>query len=162
MMNKNNKCRSLKQWLLEIIGNRFSIDADWIQDHIANCPKCRRRVLHLGKVEVALSLLKTQPHQLDLLSRANTQALGILKHSLRNAPKAGKLKTMQPEPGFAERYGKYVRPSANAAACLAILILAKIGVFESMQRFDKEGQKVVRQYYATHLDKETTDEIFTS
>jgi hypothetical protein len=159
--HKNTVCRSMRLWLRHIIGGRFSIEAGWIQDHLAHCPRCRERILPLGRVEMAMSLLKTQPHQLDLLMRANTKAIGMLKHSLRNAPKADKLKGARPEPTFAERYGKYVRPTANAAACLALLVLAKIGIFESMKRFDQESQKTIHQYYAKNVGSELADEIFT-
>jgi hypothetical protein len=158
--HKNTVCRSLRLWLGQIIGSRLNIEAGWIQDHLAHCPRCRERILPLGRVEVAMSLLKTQPHQLDLLMRANTKAIGMLKHSLRNAPKAAKLKIMRPEPNFAERYAKYVRPTVNAAACLALLVLAKIGIFESMSQFEQQGQKAIHQYYAKNLGNETADEIF--
>jgi hypothetical protein len=109
-----------------------------------------------------MSLLKTQPHQLDLLMRANTKAIGMLKHSLQNAPKSAKLRVMRPEPNFAERYAKYVRPTANAAACLTLLVLAKIGIFESMDRFEQESKKTIHQYYAKNLGNEMADEIFKS
>ena len=158
--HKNTVCRRLRLWLGQIIGSRLNIEAGWIQEHLANCPRCRERILPLGRVEMAMSLLKTQPHQLDLLMRANTKAIGVLKHSLRNAPKAAKLKVMRPEPAFAERYAKYVRPTANAAACLALLVLAKIGIFESMNLFEQQSQKTIHQYYVKNVGSELADEIF--
>jgi hypothetical protein len=158
--HKNTVCRRMRLWLGNIIGSRLNIEAGWIQDHLVHCPRCRARILPLGRVEMAMSLLKTQPHQLDLLMRANTKAIGMLKHSLRIAPKAAKLKMMRPEPKFAERYAHYVRPTANAAACLALLVLAKIGIFESMDRFGQESQKTIHQYYAKNLGNEMADEIF--
>src|SRR4030042_5066513 len=95
-------CKRIRYWLYETLRNRFSFDADWVQNHIANCPKCQRRFASVSRVNLALSLVKSQPHKLDLLMRANTQAIGVLKHSLREAPKTQRLKTMQPEPKLLE------------------------------------------------------------
>ena len=136
-------------------------DATWIQGHIANCPKCQRRLASIGKVNLALSVIKSQPHKLDLLSRANSQAIGVLKHSLRNAPRAQKLKTLRPEPKFLESLGKYKYSIGNTAACIAIIFLMKIGIFSSMARFQSDGQKIVKQYYADNLGQEIADEIFS-
>jgi hypothetical protein len=46
------------------------------------------------------------------------------------------------------------------AACVAILVLTKVGVFSSMERFQTEGRKVVRQYYTSQVGKDLTNEIF--
>jgi hypothetical protein len=155
-----NKCKQIRAWLHKAICRRFSIDTGWIQNHIANCPRCRRRLSAVGKVGLALSIIKSQPHKLDLLMRANTQAIGVLRHSLRQAPKAEKLKVCLPEPNLLERWGKYGHTVANVAACIAILLLMKIGVFSSMNKFQTEGKKIIKQYYASHIGKDLTDEIF--
>lgn len=94
--------------------------------------------------------------------RANTQAIGVLKHSVRNAPKARRLKTMLPEPKLFERYSKYKSSIANVAACIAILFLMKTGVFSSMDKFQTEGQKVIKQYYASRVGEEIANEIFSA
>jgi len=161
-LKKNNKCKRIRTWLYEAISTRFSLDADWVQKHIANCPRCRRRMASLGRVNLALSLIKSQSHKLDLLSRANTQAIGVLKHGLREAPKARKLKTAQPEPKLLQKCAKYRHSAANAAACIAILFLMKIGVFSSMDKFQTEGQKAMRQYYASQVGHDIADEIFSA
>ncbi|MHC4462373.1 MAG: hypothetical protein ACYS6W_12900 [Planctomycetota bacterium] len=158
----NKKCGHIRTWLYQAISSRIGFDADWLQHHIANCPRCHRRIVSAGRVNLALSAMKSQPHKLDLLMRANTQAIGVLKHSLRRAPKACKLKAMLPEPKLLTRWGKYAHPAANAVACLAILFLMKIGVFSSMNKFQRQGQKVVKQYYAGHVGQEMADEIFTA
>ncbi len=113
-----------------------------------------------GKVNLALSIVKSQPHRLDLLMRANTQTIGVLKHSLRRAPKAQKLRTILPEPKLLERWGKYRCSAANLAACIAILFLMKIGVFSSMNEFQTQGQKVIRQYYVSQVGEDLADEVF--
>ena len=104
--------------------------------------------------------MKSQPHQHDLLLRANTQAIGVLQNSIRNVPKANELKTMQPEPKLLERCNKYKHSLGNVAACITVLFLMKIGIFSSMDKFQSEGQKVVKQYYAIRVGEELADEIF--
>ena len=156
----NNKCRQIRAWLYKAVSSRIGPNADWVQSHIANCPRCQQRLASVGKVNLALSIIKSQPHKLDLLMRTNAQAIGVLKHSLRQAPKAQKLRTMLPEPKLLERWGKYTHPAANAAACILILLLMKIGVFSSMDKFQTEGQKVIKQYYASRVGEDLADEIF--
>lgn len=158
----STKCRRIRAWLHKAIISRFHVDADWVQNHIANCPRCNRRLVNVGKVNLALSAMKSQPHKLDLLMRANTQAIGVLKHSLRRAPKAQKLKAMLPEPKLFEKCGKYAHSTANVAACIAILLLMKIGIFSSMDKFQTQGQKVVEQYYASQVGEDLADEVFSA
>ena len=161
-INRNNKCRQIRAWLHKATSSRFGLDADWVQNHIANCPRCQRRLVSAGKVKLALSIMKSQPHKLDLLMRANAQAIGVLKHSLREAPKSRKLKAMLPEPKLLERCSKYTHSAANAAACIAILFLMKTAIFSSMDKFQTEGQKVVKQYYASQVGEDLADEIFSA
>ena len=157
----SNKCRQIRAWLHKAIISRLSLDADWAQNHIANCPRCNRRFFNIGKVNLALSIMKSQPHKLDLLMRANTQAIGVLKHDLRRAPKAQKLKAMLPEPKLFERCSKYTHSAVNVAACIAILLLMKIGIFSSIDKFQTQGQKVVEQYYASQVGEDLADEVFS-
>ncbi len=91
----DKKCRKIRGWLSELVSTRIGFSADWVQNHIATCPRCRRRFAGFGKVMLAFSVIKAQPHNLDLLMRANTQAIGVLKHGLRNAPRAAKLRKMR-------------------------------------------------------------------
>lgn len=160
-INKNNKCRRIRDWLHKAISSRINLDTDWIQNHIANCPRCQQRFAAFGKVNLALSAIKSQPHNLDLLMRANAQAISVLKHSLREAPKALKLRTMVPEPKLLERWGKYTHSIANIAACITILFLMKIGIFSSMDKFQTESKKVIRQYYAAHVGNGLAEELTT-
>ena len=73
-MKFKNKCRRIRGWLYTTASKRFNSEAGWLKDHIVNCPKCRRRLVSCGKVNLALSFMKTQPHSLDLLMRAETQS----------------------------------------------------------------------------------------
>ncbi|MHC4740135.1 MAG: hypothetical protein ACYS9Y_14595 [Planctomycetota bacterium] len=157
-----NNCTTIRAWLFKLINSRIGLNADWVRNHIADCPRCRKRLALVGKVELALSVIKSQPHSLDLLMRANAQAIGVLKHSLRNAPKAQKLKAILPEPKLLETCGKYKHSLANAVACLALLFLMKIGIFSSMEKFQNQGSRTVKNYYATHVGQEMADDIFSA
>ena len=161
-INKNNKCRHIRGWLSDAISRRFGLEANWLQNHITNCPRCQRRLVSYGKVNLAISAIKSQPHKLDLLMCANAQAIGVLKHSLRRAQKAKKLRTIRPEPKLRERFGKYASSTANIAACIAIMLLMKFGVFSSMDMdtFQTQSQKVIKQYYASRVGNDLADEIF--
>jgi len=187
----NFKCQRIRGWLNESVAvallvspivhvqrrlnesrsrlTKFvGLDADWLQNHITNCPRCQRRLVsaerrpfrEYGKVNLAISAIKSQPHKLDLLMCANAQAIGVLKHSLRRAQKAKKLRTIKPEPKLRERFGKYASSTANIAACIAIMLLMKFGVFSSMDTFQTQGQKVIKQYYASRVGDDLADEIF--
>jgi len=94
--------------------------------------------------------------------RANTQAIGVLKHSLRRARKAQKLKRSLPTPGLLQKCAKYGHSLANLAACIVILLLMKVGVFSAANRFQTEGEKAVRQYYVAQVGKDLANDIFTA
>jgi hypothetical protein len=91
---------------------------------------------------------------------ANAQTIGVLKHSLRVAKKAGTLKKIRPEPKFLEKYSRYTSSALNVAACMTILLLMKIGAFSSMNMFEGQGQKVIKTYYANRIGDDLADEIF--
>jgi anti-sigma factor RsiW len=159
---KHNACKKIKTWLFESLANRIGPDAGWVQKHTAECPRCQRRLASVSKVHLALSMIKAQPHNLDLLMRANTKAVGVLRHSLRGQPKAQKLRTARPEPKLSQKCRKYARSAANAAACIAILFLAKVGILGSMSKFQSQGQGAMKQYYASHVGQDMSDDIFSA
>ncbi len=128
VINNNNKCKRIKGWLSEAISRHVNPDAQWLQNHITNCHRCQSRIVSYGKVNLGISAIKSQPHKLDLLMCANAQTIGVLKHSLRRAKEAGKLKTIRPEPKFLEKYSRYTSSALNVAACMAILFLMKARV----------------------------------
>jgi hypothetical protein len=156
----NNKCRQIRTWLYANLNRHFGPEADWLNDHIMHCPRCQRRLISCSKVNLAVSSIKSQPHNLDLLMRANAQVVGVLKHSLRREPKARELERKLPEPRLIERCGKYGHSIANLAACFFILLLMKIGVFSSMDTFQNHGQKAIRQYYSRQIGEDLANEIF--
>ena len=157
----DNKCRRIRTLLYTAATKRLGPGAGWFQRHVAGCPRCRRRLAASRKVDLALSLVKTQPHKLDLLASANARAVAVLKHSLRAEPEAHKLRTKLPEPKFLEMFRGCGRSMANAAACVAILLLMKIGVLSSMNQFHSTGQKSMKQYYTARIGEDLAGEIFT-
>lgn len=156
----NDKCRRIRGWLYTVLDRHLGTDANWLNDHIIHCPRCQRRLASRGKVNLAISFIKNQPHNLDLLKRANAQAIGVLKHSLRHEPKAQKLKRKLPEPKLLERCSKYGNSLASLAACVLVILLMKIGVFSSMDNFQSRGQQVIKQYYTKQVGEDLADEIF--
>ena len=159
-MKLNNQCKRIRTWLYTAMSRRFGPEANWLHNHIMYCPRCQRRLVSCGKVNLALSFIKSQPHGLDLLMRANTQAIAVLKHSLRREPKAQKLERKLPEPKLLERCSHYGHSAANLAACIVILFLMKIGVFSSVNNLQTQGQKVIKQYYVNQVGEDLADEIF--
>lgn len=92
--------------------------------------------------------------------RANAQAIGVQKHSLRQNPKTRQLRTMLPEPKLLERCGKYGYFAANFAVCITIVLLMMIGVLSFMDKFHSMTQKVNERPYTGQVDQEPADEIF--
>jgi len=157
---QENLCKTTRLHLAEIISGWLLENSPWIQRHLTTCPRCRQRLIGFNRLSTALALLKTYPHQLDLLSQANTQAIKILKHSLRNSSHAQILQKAQPEPKWFKRLTKYAHSLANAAACITILLMIRTGIFSSMDKLQNEGQKSLKQYYARQLGEEVADELF--
>jgi hypothetical protein len=138
----------------------IALDADWVQRHVATCPRCQRRFSALGKVHVGLSLLKSQAHSLDLLNRANAEAVAVLHRDLRQAPKAQHLSHLVPHPTLREKIRLYKQAFSQIAACFVLLTLSKISVFSSLKQTQKQGQIAVKHYYQVHLDDDITDDLF--
>ena len=158
----NNKCRAMRHMLGTMAAGQLSIRARWIQEHIAKCPRCQRRLSGYSRAALALSLIKSQSHELDLLSRANARAISVLRRDIREVPKAEKLRQVQPEPNWFQRCRRYTHSLGHAAACAAILLLMRMGIFSSMETFQAKGEEAVRRYYAHRLGDEIADDLFAS
>lgn len=156
-----NQCKKLRAGLVKkTIGKLNS--ALWLQNHIAACPRCRGRIARVARVDFALTLLKSQPHSSDLLTRANISAINVLKHSLRESAKADKLRQAESPNPWRQKCGAHIIPLAKTAACLAVILIIKLGVLSSMDNFCKQGSNAVEHYYARHLGQEYADEIFSA
>jgi hypothetical protein len=111
-------------------------------------------------VNLALSAIKSQPHQLDLLMRANTAAVKMLSHALRHEAQDRQLEEARPEPCLMERCLGHRYAIANVAACVAILFLTKAGIFSSFDKARTQGQEVMKNYYTTQVGEDLASEVF--
>lgn len=153
-------CRRIRQRVVNSMLRRLSPEAPWVQRHVAHCPRCQKRLAALGKVDLALSFIKTQPHRLDLLTRANAAAVRMLNHSLQEAAKARELEQAAPERTLIEWCGKYRNPITNVAACIAILFLTKAGIFSSFDKVCTRGEAALKHYYAAQAGEEVAQDLF--
>jgi hypothetical protein len=158
--SRRRGCKHIRRWLVVSLRRGLGPEAGWVQRHTAGCPKCQRRIAAVSTVELALSIVKSQPHQLDLLKRANAHAIGMLKHSLQEAPQTRTLENARSEPSFIERSGRYRHQLANLAACLAIVLLTRTGLFCSLDRMSTRGEEFMRQYYARQVGEDLAEEVF--
>ena len=151
--SKISACKSVRVWLSTLLGSKLSVNADWVQRHVANCPRCQRRLAGFGRVDLAIELLKAQPQRLDLLMRANAQAIGILKHQLRHAPQAIKLRQAVVDISLWQRITRYAGAGVNVAACLSILLLMRVGIFGAISTFEQKSEAAVNSYYAEKFNE---------
>jgi hypothetical protein len=158
----NNICKQVRSYLCGIIADKLIFNKKWVNNHIAKCPRCQNRLAAFGRVESALSIMKSQPHNLDLVLRANNKTICALKKSLRQLPRAQKLATMYPEPTLFERCKVYKNTAVNIAACITILFLMKIGVFSAFDTFQTKGKEAIKQYYTRNVGEDLTKEIFNA
>lgn len=133
-----------------------------LKDHVAECPKCQKRLALVNRVEIALMLIKSQPYKLDLLSRANQQALNVLSRSLRHTSKSDSLKTARSDKNRIEKIRPVFERLLNTAACLFIIVMIKTGISGSLTDYRKKGQTAIENYYARNLDRQTMDELFSA
>jgi len=111
-------------------------------------------------VDLALSVIRSQPHRFDLLTRANNAAIHMLSNRLRQTAEADRLKEAQPQPSLVDRLTEPQNALINMAACLAVLALTKTGIFTSLDKADARGRAAVKQYYANQAGPDIADEIF--
>ena len=153
-------CKRIRLKLIESMHRRLGADAPWVHRHVTGCPRCQRRLAALGRVDLALSVIKSQPHRLDLLMQANACALRMLSHDLREAGAARRLDESRPEPSLLDCFGQRRSAIANIAACLAVLLLSKAGLFSSLDKANTQGQQLMKHYYATHAGEDLAGEVF--
>jgi hypothetical protein len=155
-----NPCKRIRQRLADSMLRRLGPEAPWVQRHVAHCPRCQKRLAALGKVDLALSIIKSQPRRLDLLMRANSAAVRMLNHSLREAAEAKELEHAKPELCLIEQCRRYRNPITNVAACVAILFLTKAGIFSSFDKVHTQGEAALKQYYAAQAGEDVAQDIF--
>jgi hypothetical protein len=142
-----------------LFGSLLQKVAAGLDEHIQNCPRCQRRLGLLNRVETAILLLRSEVHSCNLLAAANTKALTHLAHDLRFAPQADNLRIAKPKPEWLEQKRPIIEKAMAIAACVAVMILFKTGLFSSIQKFQTEGQDAMHHYFASRLDEKTADEL---
>ncbi len=155
-------CLSIRNTLFSGLAKKTGIHADWVQSHLAICPRCQQRLAGVSRVGLAFDLIRNQPQKLHLLSQANQKAISVLKHSLRNSEKADQLKAAFPQPSIFARVGKYHYAAANVAACLMIFFLVKTRIFNSIERFQDDSENALKNYYSVQVGKDIAEDIFPS
>jgi len=150
----------LRSRLVDAAQRRFGPQAPWARRHIAHCPRCQRRIASLGKVDLALSVIRSQPHRLDLLARANEAAIHMLSNRLRQTTEADQLRQGKTETPFVERLAGPQNALLNVAACLAVLALTKVGIFASLSKAQTRGEAAMKQYYTNQAGQDIADELF--
>ncbi len=139
---------------------RFRLESRWIQNHIAQCPRCQRRFAAQGKVSLGLQLARSQTHGPALLAQANKQVLKMLQRGVRQTPEAVQLRSAYPHPRTWERLGAYRSALRQMAACIALMALGKIGLLGSMQQAQDRTEDAMRTYYTEHLGPSMAEDVF--
>ena len=160
MRNDKNQCRSVRNERCGVIRSIKMRLLQRLDDHVAECPKCQRRLAVLNRVEVALMLTKSQPYEMGLLARANNKALDVLTHSLRFGSKSTLLRQAKSDTNRIEKVCPFIERVLNVAACLFIIVMIKSGVSHSLLDYKEQGEAVIHNYYARNLDSQTFNEIF--
>jgi anti-sigma factor RsiW len=155
-----DRCRQIRLRLAACAYRRLGPGASWVQKHVAHCPRCQRRLAALGKVDLALSLVKSQPHRLDLLGRANSAAVRMLSRAAREEARSHRLEVTPSEPSFIERCARHQNVITSVAACFVILVLTKVGVFSSFDKVSTHGQTALKQYYTDRAGEDLAGEVF--
>ncbi len=160
MRNDKNQCRSVRNERCGMIRSLKVRLLRRLDDHVAGCPKCQRRLATVNRVEVALMLMKSQPYEMGLLARANNKALDVLTHSLRFGPKSTLLRQARSDTNCIEKARPFIEKVLNVAACLFIVVMIKSGVSHSLLDYKQRGEAVIHNYYARNLDDQLFSEIF--
>jgi len=98
--------------------------------------------------------------ELSLLGKANAKAIGSLQRGVREGPKAQALKVITSEPCTFDKIRQVRGSLAQMAACVAILILGKIGMTSSIQNIQTRGQQTLHHYYENLAGQDLADEVF--
>lgn len=132
-----------------------------LMDHVATCPRCQKRLAMANRVQLAFDLIKSQPQSPDLLATANQKATGVLKHSLRTAPKSDMLRRSVQDQHWIDKKRSSFEWLLNAAACLCVMVMVRMGITDSLTDIRRQGETAVHNYYARNLDRQLVDEIFS-
>lgn len=153
-------CRRVRDRLAQRLAKRLAPTMGWIEHHALTCPRCQQKLHGFGRLSLALTLIKSQPRPLDLLARANQQAIAHLARKTRELPRAQRLRLARPQPSAWNRIAQPARWAGHAAACITILILGRLGILSSMQNLQNEGRDTLHHLYAQNAGDDIAEEIF--
>lgn len=139
---------------------RVDCDSPWIIDHVSSCPKCRGKMLGMGKVELALELAKTQKHHCDLLRRANRRALAALNHLPASPEKLEELRNAEPKVPLTQKLGQFNAAFVKVAACTVIAVLLRTSILRDSRNLNDFAHKAVKDAYSKQLGQELADDLF--
>ena len=156
---KIKECKSVRDWLRRFLSKGLKLNNSRLYEHVLTCPKCQQRLVSINKIDNALMMMKSEIHTMNLLARANKQAIGVLKHSLRENPATIKLEDIRPRPSLISILSRYNHGLINTAACFVIFLLVKTHVFNSIEDFQAGGNKIMTNYYERQLGSDLADEL---
>ncbi|MHC4385692.1 MAG: hypothetical protein ACYTEU_05095 [Planctomycetota bacterium] len=159
--DKKDQCRRMRGGPVSLFGAIRMRVMKRLSNHIAECPRCQRRLTALNRVEIGFMLVRTQALDIGLLAKANTQAVNVLKNSLRNSPKSAVLRSAKADLSRLEKMRPGFERVLGAAACVFIVLMIKTGVSHSLLDYQEQGEAVIKNYYARNLDDQLFDEIFS-
>lgn len=147
----HGQCGRLQQRLTEYLVDRLDLPGR-MRRHIEQCPRCRRRAITHARVGLALRLIRTQPHSMNLLLEANRRAIAMLQRGVRELPQAQSLRTKLPRAPWRIRLAAVAQAAASAATCLTVLLAARAGVLSSLTRLQEDGRHAA-EAYCSRLDQ---------
>lgn len=95
-----------------------------------------------------------------LLQQVNAKALSTLQASIRDLPAAQRLRQSFVRPTVTYRLWQVHGTVAHLAACIAILLLGKVGMLNSARAIQQSASRAMNQYYAKVVGQEMADRIF--
>lgn len=128
--------------------------------HVAHCPRCRRRLRRMGRLRLAMRLLRAEPRPADLLQKANATALEMLQRPIRTARQAQRVRNARdPRPRLRLVVQRHTSSALAAAACLLVLVLARFGLLNTFDTAHRRGQSALRERYLTHVGADWTGRV---
>ncbi len=154
---RRNPCRSLLAGLAAATAGAARPLEGWMQRHVDACPRCRARLDGAGRLQASLLMLRTQPHSESLLMQANRHAIAALHHDVRALPQTAALRIARPRPPLMLRLAGRMHHLAQAAACLAVLLLMRVDLASPLNKFHDDARANYQNHRAQQLDEDLRD-----
>ncbi|RPI64170.1 MAG: hypothetical protein EHM48_01285 [Planctomycetaceae bacterium] len=151
--DKTIPCGSVRRWLADTMNERFDI-AGRLRRHVEQCPRCRERMMRNARLRLAMQLLKAQPQPMNLLLECNRLAIACLKRDVRELPLARNLRTCLPKVPLRVRLTAQFQAVTSAAACLLVLLLARMATISMADKVHDQSKQAMEQY-CRHIEEAT-------